>query len=796
MKSIPLFHGIRLPIPRGSTFAHEVAPKYCSGSKISNHQYVSVDYAGQRNTKHYDILNTRHMAVGRDLEVNSKALGSQKQLPPTVQSDDILNTREATLCPRCASLRFEDLLTTPKARKQCHEILNLGELPDSLAESACPLCRLFCAVKTDLPDFGLPIGELRPYYTLVSILWGYRRPKDCTDEPLPDKAFLCVVRLPKERAERVAWRIPYATEVNGCIALLEDNDTQLQQQFHTVKRLAPAIRDFGFLREWVDKCESLHGSKCSLVAENLMWPRNLVLIACRERRLVRGITRVKYAALSYVWGTKGAANPLLTSSGCLPLHLPPTIEDAISIALQCGIEYVWIDRYCIDQNDATQKHDQIRQMDLIYRNAYLTMVDATGSDPEVGLSGISRARPTQLCARLGSHTLAATPSHIHSSSIRRPSPWATRGWTYQESFFSQRLLIFTEEQVHWECSTTTYLEVMPTVSRENEARMVGKKDVRLWDIWKYLTEYSKRYLSYDSDAISAIAGVLHHFEQQEVPLHTLVGVPVVPDVVMDQQGKVTAGNTSQSVSLVANLAWRNDEQPTRRSMFPSWSWAGWKGEFSLKRIPQYSATANGSKFADVKVEDSRGDLIDLDTLDFGKPSIEDLSRTCRFIHIDVHTLAIKTKRLSRDSSDWTYPDSRWKPAPTALGIFSGFFAIFEDSDYRLEVAICSMSCSYDGKSFHAHWTPKGSDEGLLGLVFANCAEPVFPKADSYPFILLVQDFGTHFERAGYMYFNPNSMRLVSKLDHGNFVSWETQKSSTIPWALCFGAAKRKSIRLG
>jgi hypothetical protein len=33
----------------------------------------------------------------------------------------------------------------------------------------------------------------------------------------------------------------------------------------------------------------------------------------------------------------------------------------------------------------------------------------------------------------------------------RNSEWATRGWTYQEGVLSNRRLVFTEQQVYWEC---------------------------------------------------------------------------------------------------------------------------------------------------------------------------------------------------------------------------------------------------------------------------------------------------------------------------------------------------------
>jgi hypothetical protein len=56
----------------------------------------------------------------------------------------------------------------------------------------------------------------------------------------------------------------------------------------------------------------------------------------------------RYAALSYVWGT---SNPFATTQANLEAnkqgidveHLPKTIRDAILVAREMGIGYLWID---------------------------------------------------------------------------------------------------------------------------------------------------------------------------------------------------------------------------------------------------------------------------------------------------------------------------------------------------------------------------------------------------------------------------------------------------------------------
>jgi hypothetical protein len=88
-------------------------------------------------------------------------------------------------------------------------------------------------------------------------------------------------------------------------------------------------------------------------------------------------------------------------------------------------------------------------MDLIYQNSEVTIV-ALGKDPTYGLPGAGeRRRVAQSYAQVGRHLLVSSLMdpryHIGAST------WAKRGWTYQEALLSRRRLVFTDEQVYYEC---------------------------------------------------------------------------------------------------------------------------------------------------------------------------------------------------------------------------------------------------------------------------------------------------------------------------------------------------------
>lgn len=98
------------------------------------------------------------------------------------------------------------------------------------------------------------------------------------------------------------------------------------------------------------------------------------------------LARKHNVALSYVWGQVTIHR---IKNGVLPRSLPRTIEDAIELTLALGYHYIWVDQVCIDPDDATKKHGQIRSMGRIYGEAELTLVAASGDDAHHGLPGVA-----------------------------------------------------------------------------------------------------------------------------------------------------------------------------------------------------------------------------------------------------------------------------------------------------------------------------------------------------------------------------------------------------------------------
>ncbi|GME33314.1 HET-domain-containing protein [Neofusicoccum parvum] len=65
----------------------------------------------------------------------------------------------------------------------------------------------------------------------------------------------------------------------------------------------------------------------------------------------------------------------------------------MSACIQLDIGFIWVDRFCITQDDEASKLGQIQRMGDIYASAVVTIVAASGTDAWAGLPGVLTDRP-------------------------------------------------------------------------------------------------------------------------------------------------------------------------------------------------------------------------------------------------------------------------------------------------------------------------------------------------------------------------------------------------------------------
>ncbi|KAF2263953.1 HET-domain-containing protein, partial [Lojkania enalia] len=214
----------------------------------------------------------------------------------------------------------------------------------------------------------------------------------------------------------------------------------------TGRRVDPHQVNYPLVQEWLHFCKKNHGCRMRYSR-----PDNLQMIDCKTMQTVTAPPNCNYFALSYVWGKAKTAPPLSEpySSPELLRNAAPVVRDAIQVVKSLGGRYIWVDKYCIPQNDPHLKGEQLSRMDLIYEGAYCTIVAAAGENDQHGLPGISRRRDLQPSIKVRDNYFVSTL--LDPQQEIRKSVWMTRAWTYQEALCSARRLIFTEHQVYFEC---------------------------------------------------------------------------------------------------------------------------------------------------------------------------------------------------------------------------------------------------------------------------------------------------------------------------------------------------------
>ncbi|KAK4201330.1 heterokaryon incompatibility protein-domain-containing protein [Triangularia verruculosa] len=401
--------------------------------------------------------------------------------------------------------------------------------------------------------------------------------------------------------------------------------------------------DFDAISEWLKTCAT-HSPSCGYDGPILDGAR---VIDCETRQVVRAERSWRYLALSYVWGSKPEYWSMAAFGGFLPQPAPAVIEDAITATRRLGFRYLWVDRYCIPQDDIEEKFRQIRSMNHIYSNAFLTIIAAAGTDPSYGLPGVGeRPRTAQRCERIGEYMLFSELPHPRD--IIAKSHWASRGWTYQEDVLSRRRLVFTEKLVYYECQVCSFSE-----DRKNACERLEKsKSVRnptdtesTLEIFGHLSDFTSRQFSVESDILHGIAGIFKVYQQNNWAQHYW-GVPILSryqvGLVIDREawGRLNEGppDWGHTMSLVVGLFW-DGTMMRRRPGFPSWSWSGWVGRtFGQRRVVVPFRLPFGDVSVFVQCKD--GALVEWESfVDTGGLKSDSLDMS-PFLHLSAWTLEV------------------------------------------------------------------------------------------------------------------------------------------------------------
>ncbi|MCJ1231587.1 hypothetical protein MMC12_008265 [Toensbergia leucococca] len=197
----------------------------------------------------------------------------------------------------------------------------------------------------------------------------------------------------------------------------------------------------------------------------------------------------------------------------------------------------------------------------------------------------------------------------------RNSEWAERGWTYQEGVLSKRRLVFSDQQMYWECNCMTmheslhvlgcldssgarYADYMLSGIFDGDLHRVpklqygfnisGAEEVskQVLKLVSHICAFTSRNLSYDSDSLNAFLGIAAKYSSNS-GLCVLLGMPVWASQFATERPGLQ-DTFALSISGWTHAAQRLEKDAEmyvvncpRRSQFPSWTWVGWKGRVNF-----------------------------------------------------------------------------------------------------------------------------------------------------------------------------------------------------------------------
>ncbi|KAG4428022.1 hypothetical protein IFR05_016494 [Cadophora sp. M221] len=216
---------------------------------------------------------------------------------------------------------------------------------------------------------------------------------------------------------------------------------------------------FALMFRWLETCVETH-ERCKQT--EVVLPKRVLDLRGENPVLVLGNDRKEpYAALSHCWGKKPllrtTTSTLALRMECMELStLPRTFQDAILIARNLKVRYLWIDSLCIVQDDTQDWVIESAKMMDYYLKAHITISALGASDSQEGILG-DRIIDSQI--------LLSAEKQLYIRSKREQlrtmfldEPLNTRAWTLQERLISTRIIHFGTHEMIWECNSCSARE--------------------------------------------------------------------------------------------------------------------------------------------------------------------------------------------------------------------------------------------------------------------------------------------------------------------------------------------------
>ncbi|KAL9093996.1 MAG: hypothetical protein Q9165_003666 [Trypethelium subeluteriae] len=174
----------------------------------------------------------------------------------------------------------------------------------------------------------------------------------------------------------------------------------------------------------------------------------------------------KYVSLSYCWGKSREfittrATMEERKRGIKIAEMPATYRDIIKITRDLGLRYLWVDSLCICQDELRDWERESANMLSTYSNAYLNVAASRAKE---SAEGFLQPRPDRTYVQLDyihsgvqgkalAFNLPLREELIKRDYITLPNePLSERAWGLQERMLSHRVLLYSTNQMFYECN--------------------------------------------------------------------------------------------------------------------------------------------------------------------------------------------------------------------------------------------------------------------------------------------------------------------------------------------------------
>jgi hypothetical protein len=339
-------------------------------------------------------------------------------------------------------------------------------------------------------------------------------------------------------------------------------------------------------RNLLHECATKHSSTCPSGLITRLPTRVLDINSDRNSQglslhISAADERGQYAALSYCWGPPPhdcftTRSTLVDPSKFDWETLPATIKDAVEVTRDLGIRYLWVDSLCIAQDDEADKSEEIKNMGRIYKNAAVTIAAASTPSVHEGFLQDRSIPITEFPIEIWRNSKLNFKFWIHQKMLHGPNePLDRRGWTFQESLLSPRILYYGSKDLVWKCQLKTFQPVVPSHDLYSTSPLWGdiyrlpsaifdlpsENPVLITDVWPRIqTTYSPRKLGLAEDRYRALGGIIEEIQR-------VTGDTYIAGVWKNNIVKTLAWYDSDTA--IEDAAPQVAKPPTDR---PSWSW--------------------------------------------------------------------------------------------------------------------------------------------------------------------------------------------------------------------------------